>query len=116
MRRRLLNSSMCFFRPAKHIVQPTAIISATTTASCGSSVIGVRPSSRRPSRVGMCPKVQLPTPAVRYVRVQLGGREVGMAEHLLDAAEVGAALEQVGRERMAEKVRVDAGRLQPGLL
>src|SRR5918996_4801554 len=108
MRRRLLNSSMCFFSPAKHIVQPTAIISATTTASCGSSVIGVRPSRRRPSRVGMCPKIQLPTPAVRYVCVQLGGREVGVAEHLLDAPKIGAALEEVRGERVAEEMRVDA--------
>src|SRR5919106_5079106 len=93
IRRRCFSSSMCFFRPAKHIVQPTAIIRATSTATCGSSVIGVRPSSRSPSRVGMCPKIQLPTPAVGYVGVELGGREVGVAEHLLHAAEVGAPLE-----------------------
>ena len=39
-----------------------------------------------------------------------------MAEHLLDAAEIGAALEQVRRERVAQQMRVDARRLEAGLL
>ena len=43
-------------------------------------------------------------------------REVGVAEHLLDAAQVGAALEQVRRERVAQQVRVDALGLEAGLL
>ena len=38
-----------------------------------------------------------------------------MAEHLLDAAQVGAALEQMGRERVAQQVRVDALGLEPGV-
>ena len=38
-----------------------------------------------------------------------------MAEHLLDAAQVGAALEQVCRERVAEQVRVHALGLEPRL-
>ena len=37
-----------------------------------------------------------------------------MAEHLLHAAEVGAALEQVRRERVAQQVRVDALGLEAG--
>ena len=41
------------------------------------------------------------------VGVDLGGGEVGVAEHLLDRAEVGAALEQVGGEAVAERVRRD---------
>src|SRR4051794_22415661 len=36
-----------------------------------------------------------------------------MAEHLLHASEVGAALEQVRRERVAEQVRVHAALLEP---
>jgi hypothetical protein len=39
-----------------------------------------------------------------------------VAEHLLDAAEVGAAFEQVRRERVPEQVRVYAARLEPRLL
>ena len=39
-----------------------------------------------------------------------------MAEHLLHRAEVGAALEQVRRERVPEEVGVDPLRLQAGLL
>ena len=36
-----------------------------------------------------------------------------MAEHLLHAAQIGAALEQVGREGVAEQVGVDATGLEP---
>ena len=41
----------------------------------------------------------------RHVRVDLGGRGGGMTEDLLDAAQVGAALEQVGRRAVADAVR-----------
>ena len=61
-------------------------------------------------------EVEVAPPPVRDVRVQLGGGEVGVAEHLLHAAEVGAALEQVRREGVAQQVRVDAARLEAGLL
>ena len=37
-----------------------------------------------------------------------------MAEHLLDAAQVGAALEQVGGEGVAQQVRMDPAGLEPG--
>ena len=59
-------------------------------------------------------EVQLPAAPVGYVRVQLGRGEIGVPEHLLDAAQVGAALEQVGRERVAQQVGVDAPGLEPG--
>ena len=39
-----------------------------------------------------------------------------MAEHLLDAAQVGAALEQVRGERVAEQVGVNASGLEAGRL
>src|SRR5688572_33040657 len=61
-------------------------------------------------------EVQLTTSSIGYVRVELGRREVGMAQHLLDAAKVGAALEQVRRERVAEEMRVHALRFQARLL
>ena len=57
-------------------------------------------------------EVDVAAPAVRDVRVELGRAEVGVAEHLLDAAQVGTALEQVRGERMAQQVRVDALRLE----
>ena len=41
------------------------------------------------------------------VAVDLGGRERGVAEQLLDRAQVGAALEQVRRERVAERMGAD---------
>ena len=39
-----------------------------------------------------------------------------MAEHLLDRAQVGAALEEVGRERVAQQVRMDALGIEAGPL
>ena len=38
-------------------------------------------------------EIQLATPPIGYVRVQLGGRKVGMAEHLLNGTEIGTAFE-----------------------
>src|SRR3954449_5463485 len=52
----------------------------------------------------------------REVRVELRGREVGMAEHLLDRAQVTAAREQVRRKAVPESVRAhpigEPGRLR----
>src|SRR6266567_7102718 len=42
----------------------------------------------------------------RKLRVSLRGRESLMAEHLLDGAQVGAFLQHVRAERMAQSVRV----------
>ena len=53
-------------------------------------------------------EVQLAAPPIGYVRVQLRRGKVGMAEHLLDGAQVGSALEQVRGEGVAQKMRVDA--------
>src|SRR6186997_1488796 len=39
-----------------------------------------------------------------------------MAEHLLDAPEIGASLEQVCREGVTQEMRMDAARLEPCLL
>ena len=41
------------------------------------------------------------------VRIDLCGTDAGVSEQLLDAAQVVAGFEQVGRERMAEQMRVD---------
>ena len=59
-------------------------------------------------------EVQIPPSAVGDVGVQLCGGEVGVPEHLLDAAEVGPAFEQVRREGVPEKVRMDALGLELG--
>ena len=58
-------------------------------------------------------EVGLAAALVRHVRVQLGRCEIGVAEHLLDAPEVGTALEQMGRERVSKKMWVHASRLEP---
>ena len=61
-------------------------------------------------------EVQLAAAAIGYVRVELRGREIGMAEHFLNTSQVGAALEEVCREGMPEKVGVNPPRLEPGPL
>src|SRR4051812_3582234 len=65
-------------------------------------------------RVGV--EVDRPPSRVRDVRVELGRREIRMPEHLLDATQVGASLEQVRREGVAEQVGVDAPGFEAGLL
>ena len=61
-------------------------------------------------------EIQLAPPAIGYVRVQLGRGEIGMAEHLLHGAQVGASLEQVRGERVAQEVGMDALGLEPCLV
>jgi hypothetical protein len=41
------------------------------------------------------------------VRVDFGRRDLGVPEHRLDRAEVGAVLDEVRRERVAQLVRGD---------
>ena len=43
------------------------------------------------------------------VGVNLGGAQVFMPEHLLDAAQVGSGIQQVGREGVAQLVRRQVG-------
>ena len=59
-------------------------------------------------------EVHVAATAVRDLRVELGRREVGVAEHLLDAAQIGAPFEQVRRERMAQEMRMHAAGLEAG--
>ena len=49
-----------------------------------------------------------------YMGVDLGGRNIGVAEHRLDRAQIGAAVEQVAGEGMAQHVRRDPGRVDAG--
>ena len=59
-------------------------------------------------------EVHLAPAPVGDVRVALGRPEVGVPQHLLHRAEVGSALEQVRRERVAEEMRMDATGLEAG--
>src|SRR5918995_3304526 len=104
-----LDSSARFFMPANAIVKATAITRAERVI--GSRIIRFGPRLPHSTlRMGVCPKIQLSTPAVGYVRVELRRAEVGVAQHLLHAAQVRAALEQVGGEGVAEQVRMDPAR------
>src|SRR5439155_21639683 len=88
---------------------------------CGSILIGF-PTSRSadvsltaPPRMRMRLEVQLPRPPIGYVGVQLRRGEISVPQHLLDGAEIGAALEEMRRKRVAKEVRMDAFGLQTRL-
>src|SRR5439155_5605964 len=68
-----------------------------------------------PSGVRVRLVVQLAAAPIGYVRVQLGRRQVGVAEHLLDAAQVRAAFQEMRGEGVAKQVGVDARRVEAGL-
>ena len=61
-------------------------------------------------------EIQLAAAAVGYVGVELRRGQIRVSEHLLNGAQVGAALEQVGGEGVAEQVGVDAARLEARLV
>ena len=64
--------------------------------------------ARRRPRVGGA--IRGPQPRRRDVGVDLGRREAAVPEQLLDDPQVGPAVEEVGREAVAEGVRRDADR------
>ena len=57
------------------------------------------------------PRVELSVhgfqPLLVYVCVDLGRRNIGVAQHFLDDSQIRAVAEQVGGETMAEQVRVN---------
>ena len=61
-------------------------------------------------------EVDVAPPAVGDMRVALGRAEIGVPEHLLHGTQVGAALEEVRRERVSEEMGVDATGLEAGAL
>ena len=57
----------------------------------------------------MEPVVDVAHPLFEHVRVNLRRRQVGVPEHHLNGAEVGAALEKVGRKRVSKQRIVPFG-------
>src|SRR3954467_13461456 len=101
MRRRRRSSRAFLLRPAFTIRYPTPAAERTSES------VGFIIFRKAPPRVRGRLEVQLATSPIGYVRVQLGGREVGMTQHLLDASQVGTSFEEVRGEGMAEQVGVD---------
>jgi hypothetical protein len=58
-------------------------------------------------------EVHVAQPVGREVGVDLSGPDVGVTEHLLERAQVAAARQQMGGERVAQRVGAHALR-QPG--
>ena len=44
---------------------------------------------------------------LREMRIDLGGRDIAMPKHLLDCAQIGTALEQMGGKAVSQRVRAD---------
>ncbi len=42
---------------------------------------------------------------VSYMSIYLSGRDIGMAEHLLDRTYIGVVLDEMGRKRVTKSVR-----------
>jgi hypothetical protein len=64
-----------------------------------------------PASVRVCLEVHVAATSIRDVRIPLRRPEVSVSEHLLHGSQIGASFEEVRRERMAQKMRVDAARL-----
>src|SRR6476469_4663318 len=120
MRRPRRRSSRFLKKPDWIISQPAAVVSSISTTGgsrCISTLLHRTPSRNiRSPCMRVRVKVGLASPLVGDVKVHLGGRQIGVAEHLLDAAQVGAALEQRGGKRVPEEMRVDPSGLKPRLL
>src|SRR5262249_35011409 len=75
----------------------------------------VEPSNSNTSIIPYLPSgaklvIHRPETRLQNVRVDLRGRQIGVAEHHLDRAEIGASLEEVRRKRMSQHVRAQAAR------
>ena len=53
-------------------------------------------------------------PGRQDVGVNLGGRDVGVPQHLLDAPQIRAVIEEMGGEGVAQHMGRDPGRIEPG--
>src|SRR3954453_3887897 len=62
----------------------------------------------QPLSARMCPLIGLFEPRGLYPSVDLRRGDTCMSEHLLDCPQVGAAVEEVGCERMTQRMRMDA--------
>jgi hypothetical protein len=97
--RRRFHSRALFCSPANDISTPTPAIEVISTARCGSRFMCTFDSSSSlprnvPSaRMGVAAEVDVTAAAIGDVRVELRRPEVRVPEHLLDAAEIGAAFE-----------------------
>src|SRR5258705_9938681 len=83
------------------------MIASAIAATARTAKRRIRRNTGARSRPGMKTVVHRPHPLLQHVGVNLRRREIGVAEHHLDGAEVGAALEQVRRERMPQHVRAE---------
>src|SRR6478736_3416393 len=98
-----------------------AAVAPHGTTPCTRGLTGTRGTAKstRRARVGQMPVsaplrarmeavVDLAESRFENVRVDLRRREIGVAEHRLNRAEIGATLEQMRRERMPQYVRTEA--------
>ena len=75
--------------------------------------VASRRAAPRDVRQRMSARYQRAQPLVEHMGVDLRGRDVGMAEHRLHAAQIGVVRQQVAGEGVAQHVRRDALRIEP---
>src|SRR5439155_3198999 len=79
----------------------------------GSAPMGCPPPVGSPLRPRVAAAEYLSQPLLVHVGVELGGGDAGVAQHLLDGAQIGPAAQQVGGKGVAQHVRghilADAG-------
>ena len=113
-RERVFHSSALLWIPEAIMRKPMTGVTTSSARTCRSRLIlrGLFPSggggNTRTTRVRVRLEVEVAAAAVGDVRVQLGRGEIGVPEHLLDAAQVGAPFEQVGREGVAQDMGGEA--------
>src|SRR5258705_7602511 len=83
------------------------MIASAIAATARTAKRRIRRNTAARSRPGMKTVVHRPHPLLQHVGVNLRRRQIGVAEHHLDGAEIRAALEQVRRERMPQHVRAE---------
>ncbi len=86
------------------VVQPAACFNSVRFVAWSYRPNGLTTGVLRP---GVELVIDRPHPLFEHVRVDLRRREIRVAEHHLDRAQIGAALEQVRRKRMPQHVRAE---------
>src|SRR5205823_5032644 len=83
-----------------------AIVLPTTSGSSWRRIVSTSGSSGTPrlSRPGVRAEVRVLDPVAGEVRIELGSRDVGVAQHLLDRAQVAAAGQEMRGEAVAQRV------------
>src|SRR5688572_22225110 len=94
---------------------PLPVVAAAAGPRCPRRAPRAEPARRLASYPRVKAIVDAAHPLLQHMRINLRRRQIGMPEHQLNRAQVGAALEQMCRERVPQRVRAE-GRGETGAL